>query len=318
MKLNFHSIGGGLLFAMFAMLGGAQTGSLSGPVLGYVLEASAVRPILGIPGASLMGDALPLGFEIGVGQVAPRGNYVLAVAAGGEVRVVALGGGPLQARSIPGAAPGPDRLVVSPTGAAALLVYSSLRKAQVITGLPDAPAAAALDLSGLPEAPGALGVSDDGAAVVAAAGSFVFLLTPRGRVSPLPAAGQTTRIAFKAGSHDALVAGPGGIGVIADVTGRPAFRLLPAVEGLDAPLGLMVAGNRVFVAASHLVASVDLATGAVLSTPCSCTITGLAPLAGDAVFRLTEPSSGPLWLMDAGGPQTRILFVPPATEVNLQ
>jgi len=45
---------------------------------------------------------------------------------------------------------------------------------------------------------------------------------------------------------------------------------------------------------------------------CQCTPTGLDRLAGTDVFRLTEPSTGPMWVLDAGAHQSRIVFVPPA------
>ena len=48
-----------------------------------------------------------------------------------------------------------------------------------------------------------------------------------------------------------------------------------------------------------------------LSIQCDCTLAGLHPLAGGAVFRLTEPSADPLLLLDAGGLEPRIVAVPP-------
>ena len=55
-----------------------------------------------------------------------------------------------------------------------------------------------------------------------------------------------------------------------------------------------------------------------LSIQCGCTLAGLYPLSGGAVFRLTEPSADALLLLDAGGLEPRIVAVPPAPEGGVQ
>src|SRR5215831_9744405 len=53
---------------------GQEPARLSGPVIGFVFDGSAraLRPILGIPGASLVGNPLDVGFALESGFVAPR------------------------------------------------------------------------------------------------------------------------------------------------------------------------------------------------------------------------------------------------------
>ena len=46
------------LVFMLALPLAAQNSSVRGPMSGYVLEANSVRPIVGVPGASYLGDGL--------------------------------------------------------------------------------------------------------------------------------------------------------------------------------------------------------------------------------------------------------------------
>jgi hypothetical protein len=48
-----------------------------------------------------------------------------------------------------------------------------------------------------------------------------------------------------------------------------------------------------------------------VSIPCGCQPAGLTRLAGNSVYRLTEPSKDPMWLLDAGAADARIVAVPP-------
>jgi len=43
---------------------------------------------------------------------------------------------------------------------------------------------------------------------------------------------------------------------------------------------------------------------------------GLFRLSGTATFRLTEPSDGPMWVLDASGADARIVAVPPAAPAS--
>ena len=63
----------------------AREGSVSGPGSGFVFDrsGSALRPVLGIPGASVLGDPLKLGFDLSSATVAPAQDSVLAIAADG-------------------------------------------------------------------------------------------------------------------------------------------------------------------------------------------------------------------------------------------
>jgi hypothetical protein len=70
-----------ILSGAFAGRLGAQSSWINGPVLGFVAERSGsfVRPILGIPGASILGEPLELGSEVRIVAISPRQDYAIAV-----------------------------------------------------------------------------------------------------------------------------------------------------------------------------------------------------------------------------------------------
>lgn len=88
-------------------------------------------------------------------------------------------------------------------------------------------------------------------------------------------------------------------------------------DGISNPVALAVAtdNSRVFVAngkAATLTTIVLSAQTSVSHVACGFTPTGLQRLAGNEVFRLTEMSSAPIWVMEANGREPRFLFVPAA------
>jgi hypothetical protein len=54
----------------------------------------------------------------------------------------------------------------------------------------------------------------------------------------------------------------------------------------------------------------DLTTGDRNAIACACAPAGLVPMGN--WLRLTEPGAGPLWLLDAGGGNPKMVFVPAA------
>ena len=70
--------------------------------------------------------------------------------------------------------------------------------------------------------------------------------------------------------------------------------------------------RRVYVAngGSAEIVAIDLSNGVTARYACPCSPSAVRRLNGTAVFRLTEPSDGPLWLFDGDLAQPRIMFVP--------
>lgn len=298
----------------------AAGATIQGPQLGYVFDSAkgALRPILGIPGAAVLGEPLAAGVALRTVAISPLENYVLAVAGEhNQAMVFATGQAALTPVMVEGADPGADRIVISVGGKAAALYYQNANKIELVSGLPGAPKVSSEFYLSRGQMLTALAVGDDGHTVLTAAGSAVFQVTAGGEVPVLadldhvtaitiPAAG-TAFVADSGNNQIHRVRGIGG-GIETDVIAGPK-------EGISAPVAVAASqdGSRLFVANSKpgSVSIIALKSGTTGSTvACACDPSGLQRLAGNEAFRLTEMSSQPMWMLDAGGSEPRVLFVP--------
>jgi sugar lactone lactonase YvrE len=190
---------------------------------------------------------------------------------------------------------------------------------QVISGLPAAPKISARLYLSAGQVPSALAISDDGQTLLAGVADSVYWVSSSGEVPILKHLQKIVSIALAA-NHTALVADSvaNQIHRVQNVTTavEPDVVAGPK-EGIDAPIAVAMSqdGKRAFVAngKSGTIVIVDLQSKAeVGQLSCQCKPTGLDRLAGTDVFRLTEPSSGPMWVLEAAVHQSRIVFVPPA------
>lgn len=296
--------------------------SIEGPRLGFVFDhaTKSVRPILGIPGAATMGQALESGLDLRKIAISAMQDYVLATEGEhNQVVVLATAHTPLVPVAVPGADRGPDQLSISAGGKAAALYYKGRNHIELISGLPGAPRISATLYLSAGQVPSALAVSDDGQTLLVGVGDSVYWVSPSGEVPILKGLHKIVSIAL-ASNHTALVAD--GVAnqihrvqnvttaVEADVVAGPK-------QGIAAPIAVAMShdGKRAFVAngKSGTVAILDLQAKTELGQlSCQCTPTGLDRLAGMDVFRLTEPSNQPMWVLEAAPHQSRIVFVPPA------
>ncbi|HLJ14283.1 MAG TPA: hypothetical protein VKV15_07290 [Bryobacteraceae bacterium] len=292
---------------------------VSGPVLGFVLDPSLhrVRPILGIAGASTTGQPLDAGADLNQAVFSPVHNFILALAGDASTPLLIVPNQP--GVPIAGAQAGASRIVLSPEGAAAALYFQQGARAQILTGLPDAPSIArSVDLSALPSPPTALALSDDAAALVAIVGGnapALYVFTADGAMSLITLAEPATAFAFLNRSHDAVLTGASAAFLLHDVTG--AATLAPLVsDGVSSPAAVVVAGDNTQAIALNSnfsgIVTLDLTGGPSGLNDCACAATGLARLAGNATFRLTDYTGDPLLLFDASPGNARVLFVPPA------
>jgi len=307
-----------LISLMFPALVGAAT--IQGPELGFVFDSAKgeLRPILGIPGAAVLGQPLALGVEVRRVAISPLEDYVLAV--GGEhnqAMVFAVGHATLTPVMVQGADRGADQIVISPGGKAGALYYEAGNRIEVVTGLPAAPKVSSeLHLSA-GQTLTAIAVGDDGHTVLAAADDRVFQAAAGGEIPLLAELGHVTAITIPAAGM-VLIADSGrnqihrirgiGAGIESDV-------IAGTKEGIATPVAVAVShdGSRAFVAnaKSGTVSIIDLkAETAARTIACACPLTGLDRLTGNDTFRLTEFSSRPIWMLDAGGTEPRVLFVP--------
>ncbi len=306
-----------------AMLPALAAGAtIQGPQLGYVFDNAKkeLRPILGIPGAAVLGQTLALASDVDLRKVAisPLENYALVVAGEhNQAMVFAMGQPALTPVLVQGADRGADQIVISVGGLAAALYYQDAGRIEVVTGLPAAPKVSSeLYLQSGQELT-AIAVGDDGHTVLAAAGGTVFQAAVGGEVPILRDLGLVTAITIPT-KGTAFVADSGnneihrvqgiGAGIETDV-------IAGAKEGISSPVAVEVSrdGSRLFVANAKpgSVSIIDLQGDAVASTiKCACTPTGMLRLAGNEAFRLTEMSSQPMWVLDAGETEPRVLFIP--------
>jgi hypothetical protein len=332
--------------------------AVSGPALGLVADraAGAIRPILGIPGAATWGAPLAVDFATVQTAVAPGGDYALVVAKDGfRVATVRASDATVQWLALAETNSAPDLVAFSPRGRAAALYYQASGRLVVLSGLRDGTAQASeVDATSLPAAPSLMAVSEDASSLLAAITegdrtALYFLAAvqaaPQSRVAAImsdeapstpedsPANAQARRlnvfgavsaIEFAGESLDALIAdtGANAVYLMRDASGAANTILLGSEQdGLAQPVSIKALDARRVLVANAGTGSVTVLYRdgtSPLSIQCGCTLAGLHPLSGGAVFRLTEPSADALLLLDAGGLEPRIVAVPPAPEGGAQ
>jgi hypothetical protein len=308
---------------LLASVAAAQTGTaLSGPTMGLVFDASqsALRPIRGIPGAATLGDAVNPGFALASATVSPRQDFALALRADDSSVVLALAGG--GSAAVPGARPAPALMVFSPAGTTAALYDSGAGRVQVLTGLPDAAAVQSdVDISALAGPVAALAVDDAGSTLFLAAGAAetvaLYRIGMDGTSQFLASFRSVAALRLSANGREALLAdsAAGAVYAIRDLRGAGRMETIASGrDGLGTPIAVESdSAGRIFVAdQAGNVTILNRGRGPVVSLPCGCTPAGLFRLSGTATFRLTNPSDGPMWVLDASGTDARIVAVPAA------
>ena len=183
-------------------------------VSGYVFDGARreVRPILGIPGASTIGEALDFGFAVAAAYVAPRQDAALVTAADGTVHLFQIQSGSAVELVLNGFATAPERVVFSPSGTAAALYHSG--SIEILNGLTHSPIVTTgfeLTTAGVPKS---MALSDDGALLLLASGRSVELFASRANLGVLAGTAGPAAVTFAPGTHDAAVADPLGAGIV--------------------------------------------------------------------------------------------------------
>jgi hypothetical protein len=306
-----------------------QAQPATGPILGYVWDAGgqALRPVQGVPGASLVGKPVVTAPSQGAGIIASASSGISATAlfldANGGVFQAPLSGGSLtKIASVPGA----TSLAMSSMGSTALVTgknASGAMEASLISGLPQTPSVRALTLPALASILGGA-ASDTGTAAVAGSSAADGPVSVFGFSGPGAAVAVATLQAFGGmqfvpGSDKLVVAdaGSGALTAISNISTTATSATLSPAGAIAAPAALDITANgRWVVAANHAgdVLRLDL-TGAVAATKlhCSCSPSQVSAFHGSAngtAVRLITADGGPLWMVDAGTAAPRILFIP--------
>jgi hypothetical protein len=295
------------------------------PLLGFVYSAerSELRPILGIPGASLFGG--PISIPVGVTSIyfAPRQNYaLLAHRFVGSIGLMRFQGAEeASVTAICGAISQPDLITFSPSGNSAILYSRRAGQVQVITGLPNAPKLTrAIASSDLPDALRFLAIADDGVTLLeGTARGAIYLLPVGGAPQLLYSAADLGGLVFTPRTSDVLVfdRGAGTLFLLQDVGSASSY--LPIAEGLTGVAGnafLQVNGGSAMLVGTNTssVWQIDLATLGVRSTRLPVTPHMLQPLQTPGKFLLFYKSGQPAWILDTSGESGTVSFVPASPE----
>jgi hypothetical protein len=320
----------------------ASAGDLAGPALGHIadLGSHSLRPIRGIPGAATWGDPLDAGADVSAIALAPRRAFAVLVSDAG-VRVAALDGPDAPAVSDPGLPLEfrPTAVVFSPSGANAALYDAGSRTLWMLR----AAAPAAIDISKLPGPAATLAIGDGPEPAIAAVLSddprTVFILDASGGYRALSNFGAVAGLAFVGPGRDLAIADRGAkrVFLVRDPLSGNAPEILGAPEASrprpgallpqrpsansDGPFAIASSADGKFLAVAagrSAPALYEFATGEWTEFRCDCDATALAPLNGNAVFRLGDAPGRTLWILDADSPKPRLVFVPAAQPPEVQ
>jgi hypothetical protein len=296
------------------------TASAQGPQLGYLWLDSdrTLRPILGVAGASQIGQSLvPASTYVGAASNAGA-NIAVLQDTDGSFDLMRLPSGSPESLSIK--LPTGAAVRISPSAATALLYTPGTSAATLITNLLSTPQSQTVKFAG-PIVDSA--VSDTGAvAAEYSQGSSLALsvISASGRAVQLASLGATGGLSFLPGRDDLLFAdsAANSATLVRSVTSAPASSLVQTGSLLKSPSALGVSGsgrwalvvNNTANSATQTIVRIDLNTLTTVSVSCSCKPTEAAVLTDEGAFRVTNVNSGANWIIDASTTSPRTLFIP--------
>ncbi|MCS7025411.1 MAG: hypothetical protein NZV14_11465 [Bryobacteraceae bacterium] len=297
------------------------SGQIRGPMVGWVWDSrqECIRPVLGIAGSSVLGKAIDAGGP--VKQAAISGREEFAVVLLGEAmtaRVVDLRLVETPSRPL-GAPDGAQQIVLSPRGEAAVLLYSDPTVARVVAGLPSQPAIIReIDLS-VEGLPARAAISDDGTLLALAypeQKQVTFVDEHLNRIQ-LPEQIVVRSLSFLEKSGKLLIAGEDGVTL---VQGAPVNLQSQRIWETSSHAVAGLSENRILLVdpAIQSVVEVNLEAGSLRVAQCPCAPTAIVRMSGNGIFRLTEVSAEPLWLLEVTEAGLRTVFVPPDAGLALE
>ena len=307
-----------------AITGWAQpSAGVAGPVTGFIFDAQsgAVRPMLGVPGAAYLGNVVAAGLN--TASVAPDGSAALAVQQLGRLVLYTglRGTTPPVALRVAGAIAGVDRFAWAPSNNAAVVYSSRTGQAQILSGLPQSPAATApVDLSGLPGKVSALAF--DGQRLIVGVASNdaggIYLASPSSGIQRIAHAASPSAIDLAGASLYFADNQSQQIWQVQSYAGTPAAVLFANNGGISSPAGLQLSpdGQRLYAAnaGNRTLAIYDIASRSeVQSLDLSFTPTRLDLFGDSSTFLLNGAGQGPVYVVRDGAPgKAAVYFVPAA------
>ena len=295
---------------------GAQA-PVGGPSLGFVFDArgQALRPIRGIPGASIFGDPLQLPAPVTTGVLSLKQNFAIINDGAWEALSLASASDPVP---LPDRIPAAARVSVSDDGQAAAFYDADGGTLTVATGA----GYASLRSVPLPGAISAFAVASGGGLLLTTtspdSGEALLWIDSDGNSRQLATLQKTASILLTNNGATAIVTDSGAnqIWRVQDPGGNAALTPLASdSDGVSGPVAaaLTADGNGLWIAnaGAHQLLGINLTDRTTATIDCAFDLTGLVPMPDGVTYRLNEVGAGPLWLLDASrdnGP--RLVFVP--------
>lgn len=309
-------------WVLFLFLSAPLSAQIRGPMLGWVWDSrqESIRAVLGITGSSVLGKGIDLGGPVKHASIS--GSQEFAVFLSGDTKtakLVDLRPVDTPSRGLDGVPDGAVRTVLSPRGESALLIYEDPKVVRVMKGLPSEPALLReIDLS-VEGVPVRAAVSDDGALVALAypEQKQVIVVDENANRVTLQQELVTKSLNFLEKSTTLLIAAEDGVSV---VQGAPANIEFRKIWETTSNAAAAVTERRVLLVdpAIESVVEVNLEDGSLRVAQCPCSPTGIVRMSGTGIFRLTEVSADPLWLLEITESGLRTVFVPPDAETLQQ
>ncbi len=294
---------------------------LGAPVVGFLTGEAPlqIRAILGVPGAAVAGEPLPLPEGVSRIRVAPGHRYaIIEFAAAALPAIVNLEGGgePL---GIAGAMTHTDLLEFSPLGRSAVLYSAAQQRLQILTNLPGEPRMVReLPLAGA----AGIAVSDDGEwLLVASSSGAVDLIPPDGNAVPAFQASVLPIIVFLPNRLEAAVCDGerGEIHLLGDLDGAPSRRLL--ASGLAGVSGIAPSpdGSTIVAVAAEPGRGwrIDVASGVARTFDLPVRPEFLEALRVPGSFLISSRADEPAWLLIPNDGEMRAYFVPAVPKAGL-
>jgi hypothetical protein len=292
------------------------------PVVGLVYDqdARALRAIMGLPGASVFSNPLPLAAEIANVHLAPGQSYAVVERFSmpmGLIKLSSASAGPVS--GLPVDTVKPDLLAFNPAGTGVAIRSATDGITRVIKGLPDAPALVqAVRAEDLPAGVRYLALADDGRTLAAATDTAVYLVSENHLPTLLSASGNLGGMAFMPGFDSILTVDRDGgrVLLLQNVGSSPVSRVLATgLPSLEGEIALQIESGRAVVtsAASNLVRLIELGTGEIQNLELPSASTMAERLRTPHNLLLSYSTGAPAWVLDLSSRTSSVYFVPAQT-----
>lgn len=315
---------------------GQSDSPMEDPILGYVFNSvqRTIHRIQGVTGAAQVGPAVASDVSFATVAVSPTHTFALGVEAdSGVAYYVELAPAAAVASSLSSVNNGADRIVISPSGTAAIFYDRAKREAQVLSGLPgDRKVRGTVELGGVAGVISALAVNDAGDAMLVGVsdeeGGSLYLAGPSHDLRGLTSMGRVSSVTFLPDSNDAAVADHDRNEVIllTDVVGGGGSTVIgEEQDGVMQPAVVAASadGRSILTVSSQrsVIARLSTSGGPLSSLNCDCRPSSLLPIVGNAVFVVSSASASPLYVYDgdreSNGQLEPHIWSVPSVEANL-